>query len=106
MTTHPGPRAFAQHILDADLNLARQEAALTDVKEHGSTHAVAEAATRVRAAHDNLTAARRPLEAALILTRSMSNNVALQVAHAIVQGEQWPYTREGITENTGWEPTP
>lgn len=106
MTTHPAPRAFAQALLDADLALARAETNLTAVKEVGSIAEVAHAATQQRAAHDALTAARRPLELALILTKTMSDNVALQVAHAIVEGADWPYTREGITAHTGWEPTP
>lgn len=104
MSTHPAPRAFAQQVLDADLEVARAEAHLAAMNDHGSITEVADAATKLRAAHDALTAARRPLEAALILTKSMDDNVALQVAHAIVQGKTWPYTREGITEHTGWEP--
>lgn len=106
MSTHPAPRAFAEHLLDADLDVARAEAHLAAMNDHGSITDVADAAGKLRAAHEALTAARRPLEAALILTKSMSDNVALQVAHAIVQGESWPYTREGITAHTGWEPTP
>lgn len=106
MTTHPAPRAFAQQILDADLDVARAEAHLAAMNDHGSIADVADAAGKLRAAHEALTAARRPLEAALILTKSMSDNVALQVAHAIVQGEEWPYTPQGITAHTGWEPTP
>ena len=76
------------------------------MNDHGTLGDVTDAAIKVRAAHDALTTARRPLEAALILTKSMSDNVALQVAHAIVQGEEWPYTPAGITAHTGWEPTP
>ena len=106
MSTHPAPRAFAEHLLDADLDVARAEAHLAAMNDHGSIADVADAAGKLRAAHEALTDARRPLEAALILTKSMSDNVALQVAHAITQGEEWPYTREGITAHTGWEPTP
>lgn len=103
---HPAPRAFAQQILDADMAVARAEAHLAAMNDHGTLADVTAAAVTTRQAHDALTSARRPLEAALILTRSMDDNVALQVAHAIVQGEEWPYTRQGIREHTGWEPTP
>lgn len=106
MTAHAAPRAFAQQILDADMAVARAEAHLAAMNDHGTLADVTAAAVTTRAAHDALTAARRPLEAALILTRSMDDNVALQVAHAITVGESWPYTREGIRDNTGWEPTP
>lgn len=106
MTDYPtAPRVFAQHLIDADMEVARREAHLAAMNDHGSVSDVADAAAAVRAAHDALTAARRPLESALVLAKSMNDNVALQVAHAILQGELWPYSREGITEHTGWEPT-
>lgn len=100
------PKQYAENLIAADLDLARAEAQLTAMNDHGTVNDVATAAANVRACHDVLTAFRRPLEAALILTKSMDDNVALQVAHAITQGETWPYSREGITEHTGWEPTP
>lgn len=103
--THLTPKQYAENLIAADLDLARAEAHLTAMNDHGTVQDVATAAANVRACHDVLTAFRRPLEAALILTKSMDDNVALQVAHAIVQGEEWPYTREGITAHTGWEPS-
>jgi hypothetical protein len=100
--THP--TLYAQAILAADMELARAEAHLAAMTDHGSITEHRDAAARARAAHEALTEARKPLEAALVLTKSMSDNIALQVAHAIVQGETWPYSREGITEHTGWQP--
>ena len=93
------PQEMAQALIDADHRCQRAELDYQAALDHGSDSDLQIAALERTAAGMNLEAARRPLTLAMILTRSMDNDLALYTANAILKGETWMFYEERRREH-------
>lgn len=114
MTDYPTAPEMAQALVDADRNLQIAALRYEEALDHGSDADVDRQLRDKELARDTYDAARKPLQAALILTRSMTDETALYVALAVVKGETWPFhgdqrrihleaRRTTLAEVSGWD---
>jgi hypothetical protein len=82
---------MAQALVDADRELQVAALRYEEALDHGTDADVDDALRGKELARAAYLAARRPLQGALIITRSMTDETALYVALALIAGDKWMF---------------